>query len=147
MKSGIPDAWCVYDITAGDFRGLLEALRSGKASPEDCALAADIIEGKVKRPRHRPKHPKTWEESLRPAKRVRELERQGWGKRTAAVAQVAAEFGISKTAVQASLSEWEPTLDGWDRRDAIIEYMLREPNLAAYSSMSVAEYISKKVLT
>jgi hypothetical protein len=141
------DSWSLYDITKGDFRGLLKELRSGKASPEDCALAADIIEGKIKRPRHRPKHPKTWEEAMHPAKRVRELERQGWRKRAAAVAQVAAELGISKTAVQVSLSEWEHTLNGWDRMEATIEYISREPNLDEYADMSVEEYISRKVLT
>jgi hypothetical protein len=112
-------------------------------------MAADLIEGKIKRPKHRPTLQKTWAEAARPAQRVRELERQGWGKgkRMAVVAKVAAELGISRTAVQASLSEYEPMLKGADRLEAIAEYISRDPDFEAYADMSVAEYISRKVLT
>ena len=152
MKRAVPDSWLAQSVAAarqGDFRGLLRELRSGKPSPEACAMAADLLEGKIKRPKHRPKLSKTWTEAARPAQRVRELERQGWGrgKRTAVVAKVAAELGISRTAVQASLSECEPTLNREDRFEAISEYISRDPDFEAYADMSVAEYISRKVLT
>ena len=96
----------------GDFEFLILQLRMAEASPEVMALAADIIEGKVKRARGKPKESeRTYAQSLDAVLRVRKLERQGWGKRTAAVAQVAEEFGMSKTAVQNALARWdEPTL-------------------------------------
>ena len=152
MKWAVPDSWLAQSVAAarhGDFRGLLRELRSGHPSPEACAMAADLIEGKIKRPKHRPTLQKTWAEAARPAQRVRELERQGWGKgkRMAVVAKVAAELGISRTAVQASLSEYEPMLKGADRLEAIAEYISRDPDFEAYADMSVAEYISRKVLT
>jgi hypothetical protein len=152
MKRPLPDHWFAQSISAardGDFRGLLRELRSGNPSPEASAMAADLLEGKIKRPRHRPKLAKTWAEVALPAQRVRELERQGWGKgkRMAVVAKVAADLGISESAVYASLSECEPTLNGWDRLEAIIEYISRDPDVERYADMSVAEYISRKVLT
>ena len=152
MKRNLPDGLFAQSVAAardGDLRGLLRELRSGNPSPEACAMAADLIEGKIKRPKHRPTLQKTWTEAVLPARRVHELERQGWGKgkRTAVVAKVAADLGISKSAVQQSLSEWEPTLNGWHRLEAIIEYISRDPDFEAYADMSVAEYISRKVLT
>ena len=74
----------------GDFEFLILQLRMAEASPEVMALAADIIEGKVKRAKGKPKNSeRTFGQRLDAALRVRKLERQGWGKRTAAVAQVA----------------------------------------------------------
>jgi predicted transcriptional regulator len=150
MKRSPPDVlhpW-IFDsgVKDGDLRGLLRALRSGNATPEVCALAADLLEGKIKLPKHRPKHPKPWEEVVRPALRVRELERQGWRKRTAAVAQTAKELGISRAAVQVSLAECEGTLNLGERMAALVEYISRYAT-DEDAGMSVAEYISKKVLT
>lgn len=101
----------------GDFEFLILQLRMAEASPEVMALAADIIEGKVKRAKGKPKNSeRTFGQRLDAALRVRKLERQGWGKRTAAVAQVAVEFGMSKTAVQAALAAFdEPSLVGWEK--------------------------------
>ena len=100
----------------GDFEFLILKLRMAEASPEVMALAADIIEGKVKRAKGKPKNSeRTFGQRLDAALRVRKLERQGWGKRTAAVAQVAEEFGMSKTAVQAALAAFdEQSLVAWE---------------------------------
>ena len=101
----------------GDFEFLILQLRIAEASPEVMALAADIIEGKLKRAKGKPKNSeRTFAQRLDAALRVRKLERQGWGKRTAAVAQVAEEFGMSKTAVQAALAAFdEPSLVAWEQ--------------------------------
>ena len=100
----------------GDFEFLILQLRMAEASPEVMDLAADIIEGKVKRAKGKPKNSeRTFAQRLDAALRVRKLERQGWGKRTAAVARVAEEFGMSKTAVQAALAAFdEPSLVYWE---------------------------------
>jgi hypothetical protein len=96
------------DALRGDFRylfGLLgEVFEEAGLSAETLATVTGLIEGKIKRPKHRPKLPKRHKEAARPALRVRELEQQGWGKRAAAVARVAEEMGIRKAAVQASLA-------------------------------------------
>ena len=64
----------------GDFEFLILQLRMAEASPEVMALAADIIEGKVKRAKGKPKNSeRTFGQRLDAALRVRKLERQGWG--------------------------------------------------------------------
>ena len=75
------------------------------------ALAADIIEDKVKRAKGKPKESDAHlAQGLDAALRVRELERRRNAKGTAAV-KVAEEFGMSKTAVQTALARWdEPTM-------------------------------------
>ena len=58
----------------GDFEFLLLQLRFGEASPEVMALAADIIEGKVKRAKGKPKsNERTFAQKLDAALRPRVL--------------------------------------------------------------------------
>ena len=96
----------------GDFEFLILQLRIAEASPEVMALAADIIEGKVKRAKGKPKNSeRTFAQNLDAALRVRELERQEKCQRKFAVSVVAEEFGMSKTAVQNALAAFdEPSL-------------------------------------
>ena len=90
----------------GDFEFLLLQLRFGEASPEVMALAADIIEGKVKRAKGKPQGKRALRAGAGRGAARSEAGAAGWGKRkrTAVVAQVAEEFGMSKTAVQAALA-------------------------------------------
>ena len=100
----------IRDAMRGDFRCLFmileEAFEAYELSPELLTVVFGLIEGKIKRPKHRPKLPKHYDETVRPALRVRELEKQDWGrgKRGAVVAEVARELGISKSQVQASIA-------------------------------------------
>jgi hypothetical protein len=111
----------IADAKKGDLSGLLRSLRSENPSPEVCAFAADIIEGKVKRPKHRPPRMKRAEESMRPALRVLELEAAGCNKRAAAVNQTAKELRICERLVQEWLSQWEPTLESLRRMQSDLE--------------------------
>ena len=106
-------------------------------------LAADIIEGKVKRAKGKPKNSeRTFAQRLDAALRVRELERQGWGKRTAAVAKVAEEFGMSKTAVQAALAAYDER--SW--LSGRFPQARRRRGAAGARSDTQREYTSKKML-
>jgi hypothetical protein len=88
---GDPDEWehpseacAIISAKGGDFSRLVELLRAGYSSEALGAVAADIIEGKLSRPRHRPRE----RPRLLPAVGVRELENKGWP-RKAAVVEVA----------------------------------------------------------
>ena len=107
---------------AGDYRELLSWLRTGRASRELCDFAADIIAGKVKRPKHRPARHRTAREMLQQARRVRELERspggisgaQQWHKQRT-------NSSVGKTAIQESLSVMGPLLDETEEAIRIFE--------------------------
>jgi hypothetical protein len=101
-----PDEWehpseacAILKAKEGDFSLIVKLLREGYCSETLGAVAADIIEGKLSRPRHRPtKGPR-----LLPAVGVRELENKGWP-RKAAVVEVARRQRISQRTVQSSLA-------------------------------------------
>ena len=95
----------------GDLAPLLWLLRSDKEiSPKIRALIADLLERKMKRPKSRPQTENTLWEERRRANLVMLLERDGWSKRTAAVAQAAEALGCSEKAVQESLRKHEEDL-------------------------------------
>lgn len=97
---------------AGDYGPLIEALRNGAGmTPERRALLIEILEGKLKRPPHRPAvtlKSQARRKSL--VKRVRELEREGW-KPTAAIIQTGAEFDCSERTVRAALRLAKDTME------------------------------------
>lgn len=95
----------------GDLAPLLWLLRSDKEiSPKIRALIADLLEGKMKLPKSRPQTEKILWEERRRASLVMLLERDGWSKRTAAVAKAAEALGCSKKAVQEALRKHEEDL-------------------------------------
>jgi hypothetical protein len=111
---------------AGDYRQLLSSLRSGNPPPEICALAADIIEGKIKRPKHRPLRYRTVHEMTLQAQRVLELQANGWPKRMAAVKKAAEEFGVGTRTIQESLAVCEPALKATKQAIRVLEARLRK---------------------
>jgi hypothetical protein len=94
----------------GNLFPLIGLLRSdGELSPKVRSLIADLLDGKLKRPKHRPRGMKE-DDVMRCVGRVMNLESEGW-KRTAAVAQVAKESGRSVRTVQICLAQWQPLLN------------------------------------
>jgi hypothetical protein len=87
----------------GDFTALANKLRSGaEISQEVRNLLADILEGNLKRPKHRPRGLATDERHFKIAKRVREMENEGW-KQDAAISQATGEFQVKVSTVKTSL--------------------------------------------
>lgn len=100
----------------GDFTRLIEMLRSGaELSPEARNLLADILDGKLKHPKHRPPRSDTHHRHLLIADRVRELARDRPLK--AAKLDVAKEFKCDDRTVATSirkLREYERRFGRWD---------------------------------
>jgi len=84
----------------GDLSALANKLRSSsEISPEVRNLLADILEGNLKRPRHRPRGLTTDERHAKIAKRVLQI----GGKRGAAIRQAASDFRVSDSTVKIAL--------------------------------------------
>jgi hypothetical protein len=93
------DSSIIDKAKAGDFGPLRKVLSGGAPlSSPIRRLVLDIIDGKLKRPRHRPPSRTTVDERRKIARRSWEIEALV-GKSTAAVAEVATEFGCSETKV------------------------------------------------
>jgi len=131
------DRVVIHYAKEGDLLPLIGLMRSGEElSPKVRSLVADLLEGKVKRPKHRPSKLEAWSDELGQLGRLLELESEGW-KRTAAVKQVATEFFCSVRTVQTSLSDWklneieagcrhikrirELEMEGWERTAAVTQ--------------------------
>ena len=89
----------------GDLGPLADLLHSGaELTPDLRNLVVKILRGELRRPNHRQKRLKTLLHQRDIARRVHELERDGW-KSTAAVRQVEEEFNCSDKTVRNALRE------------------------------------------
>jgi hypothetical protein len=66
----------------------------------------NLLMGKAKRPRHRPRKDSTRQNKFQIAMRVLKLRREGWEKVSAAVKQAAEEFGCGERKVYDSLKQF-----------------------------------------
>jgi hypothetical protein len=88
----------------GDTRALCDRLRNSAVAitMAERRCAADLIEGKLKLPRHRPPSVKTRLRTIDIARRVEELTSKP-GEREAAIAATAAEFKCRRSTVLSAL--------------------------------------------
>jgi hypothetical protein len=99
--------WAIWDALEGDPRLLAERLREGTASPEERALAADLISGKIKPRPIRKGQPKRIQKQGM-AQMVFTLEAGAPPKtRKAVIPAVAEAFGVSERTVYNALAECE----------------------------------------
>ena len=95
------------EVKRGELGLLLAAIESSDMSPEVKFVLIEFVTGKLKRARHRPPDPNTQFRRMYRALRVLDLERSGWTKRDAAIAQAAAELHCSRGSVEQALTEYE----------------------------------------
>jgi hypothetical protein len=99
-RTPVRAAHAIFMARRGNLELLLELLRSDDCPREVRSFAADLIEGKIKPPKHRP--PKLFPVDIWPAIRVVELESQNVP-RSEAILQVASALNCSESKVRASL--------------------------------------------
>ena len=114
-------------------------------------MAADFIEGKVKRAKGKARAPERPGREAGAASHARSRARApkvGQGEANGRGGKGGCDLGMSKTAVQNSLLGMRTNAEPRDRMEAIVEIYLPRPRMPnGTPTMSVAEYISRKVLT
>ena len=127
----------------GEFGELAKLIREGQdLSPEIRGLVADLLEGKVKNPAHRPnRRLDTIEGQVRLAERVKELEATGLP-RKAAVQDVAKEAQCSARTVREGLAK----LSQKETAEAEYEAWFKELFLAVLDEQGITQSDKEGVL-
>jgi hypothetical protein len=113
--------WAAFE---GDFGPLIATLRKGAASSQVQNVIADILEGKLKPPRHRPARKGTRKRHLEIARKVRELARDRPMKAAKADAEV--EFKCKSRIIQKAMQELIEEEEAEAKLNTELEALFRE---------------------
>jgi hypothetical protein len=113
------------EVKRGKLGWVLAAIKSSDMSLAVKFVLLELLAGRLKRAKHRPPDPLTRFRIVERALRVLDLERNGWRKRDAAVAEAAAQLHCSTRSVEQALTDYEYLLRAAD--DVFIR-QLRERN-------------------